>query len=244
MSQTSGGDKWWRCTNPACSHPPTIPLSVGIAFKVCPFCTTAQPSQEARSKLGQEVAESLQRPPLHPEADLVELASNLELSTPNVSETQTQGSLENASKTLPTSRNVLQVQFSPEARHTGAIEPTESHSVNEGSSQQKPSNDSPGENPTSDSKGPPGISEKNLSPGSNGPPGETPKADSSSPGKIPNNGTPGKNSTPDNNSPPGTPGKNYIKSDHDASGAGDKNSNPTGNPTGNPKVSCFCEFML
>ncbi len=288
MSQTSGGDKWWRCTNPACSHPPTIPLSVGIAFKVCPFCTTAQPSQEAtsqRSKLRQEVAESLQRPPLHLEADLVERASNLELSTPNISEIQTQGSLENASQTSSTSRNVPQVQFSPEGNVTNAKTTVESHS-----SQQKPSNDppsAPGEKPT---------------PGNNGPPGETPKPDSGSPGENPIPGPPEENptpgppeenptpgppeenptpgspkenptpgpprenptpgpprenptpsppgetpkqeNTPDNNDTSGTPGKVYIpgttdnpapQSNHEASGAENKDSHPTGNP----KVSCF-----
>ncbi len=257
MSQTSGGDKWWRCTNSACNHPPTIPLSAGIAFKVCPFCTTTQPSQEATSQTNkpkQEVAESLQRPPLHPEADLVERASNLEFSTPNVSETRTQGSLQNASQTLPTSRNVPQVQFSPEGNVTSA----ESHS-----SQQKPSND------------PPSAPREKPTPGNNGPPRETPKPDSGSPGENPTPGSPKENptpgpprenptsgpsrenptpsppgetpkqeNTPDNNDPSGTIGKNYIpgttdnpapQPNHEASGAENKDSHPTGNP----KVSCF-----
>ncbi|XP_064403130.1 E3 ubiquitin-protein ligase RNF213-like isoform X2 [Halichondria panicea] len=226
MSQTSGGDKWWRCTNSACNHPPDIPLSVGITFRSCPYCRLVQESMFQTNESRQEVTESLQRATLHLEADLVERASNL---APNISEsrtrTRTQESLENASQTPPTSRNVLQVQFTPEARHTGAIKPTESHSAGEGNSQQKPSNDPPGENPTSDSKGPPGTSGKNLSPGSSGPPGETPKLDSSSPGKNP---------TPDNNGPPGTliSGITDNLRDHDASGAGNKDSNPTGNPKG------------
>ncbi len=196
-----------------------------------------------KNKFGQEVTESLQRAPLHLEADLVERASNLELSTPiNISETRTQGLLENASQTSPTSRNVPQVQLSPEgnvARHTGA-KTAESHS-----SQQKPSND------------PPSVSGEKLTPGNNGPPGETPKPDSGSPGENPipdppkenpTLGPPRKAHTPDNNGPPGTPGKNYIpgttdnsayQPNHEASG-GNKDSDPTGNP----KVSCFCEFML
>ncbi len=245
MSQTSGGDKWWRCTNSACLSSSTFPLSVGIKFKVCPLCATAQPSQEAtsqRSKFGQEVAESLQRPPLHPEADLAERASNLELSTPNISETRTQGSLKNASQTSPTSHNVPQVQFSPEGNATGA-KTAESHS-----SQQKPSNDppsvpgekpTPGETPKPDSGSPeenpsPGPPEENPTPGPSkenptpSPPGETPKAH-----------------TPDNNGPPGTPGKDYIpgttdnpkhQSNRESSVAGNKDNHPTGNT----KVSCFC----
>ncbi len=234
MSQTSGGDKWWRCTNSACNHPPDIPLSVGITFRSCPYCRLVQESMFQTNESRQEVTESLQRATLHLEADLVERASNL---APNISEsrtrTRTQESLENASQTPPTSRNVLQVQFTPEARHTGAIKPTESHSAGEGNSQQKPSNDPPGENPTSDSKGPPGTSGKNLSPGSSGPPGETPKLDSSSPGKNP---------TPDNNGPPGTliSGITDNLRDHDASGAGNKDSNPTGNP----KVSYFLRIYV
>ncbi len=264
MSQSSGGDEYecWRCINSACRHP-TIPLSVGIKFPSCPFCLTVQTSQEATSqtnKPGQEVTDSLHRAPLHPEADLAERASNLELSTPNISETRTQGygSLENTSQTPPTSRNISQVQFSPEgnvARHTGA-KPTESHSAGEGSSQQKPSNDppiTPGEKAAPDSNGPPGTSGGKTTPGYNDPPGETSKPDSGPPGKNPtpdNNGPCGNSGenlpTPDNSCPPDTPAKKHIpgttdgdprhQSDPDASGAGNKDSHPTGKP----KVSCFC----
>ncbi len=277
MSQTSGGDKWWRCTNSACLSSSTFLLSVGIKFKVCPLCATAQPSQEAtsqRSKLGQEVAESLQRPPLHPEADLVERASNLELSTPNISEIRTQGSLENASQTSPTSHNVPQVQFFPEGNVTSA----EPHS-----SQQKPSNDppsAPGEKPT---LGPPGetpkpdscspgkkVTGKNPTPGpprenptpgpprenpTPGPPRENPtsgpsreKPTPTPPGETPKQerGPPGKLHTPNNNDPSG---KNYIpgttdNSAHQSNHEASGVRNKDSHPTGNPKVSCFCEFML
>lgn len=256
MSQSSGGDEYecWRCINSDCRHP-TIPLSVGINFPSCPFCLTVQTSQEATSNVsGQEVTDSLHRAPLHPssEADLVERASNLELSTPNISETRTQGSLENTSQNPPTSRNISQAQFSPEgnvaARRSTGAKPTESHSAGEGSSQQKPSNDppiTPGEKPAPDSNDPPGTSGKKPTPGYNDPPGETSKPVPPGETPKPDTGPPGKTPTPDNNAPPGTPGKNYIpgttddprhQSDHDTSGAGNKDSHPTGNP----KVSCFC----
>ncbi len=79
MSQTTGGVKYWRCTNSACDHKP-IPLSVELfnTFNLCPFCGTFQTSQPSQSQeatsqtsqLSQEATDS-QKASFHPEADTV-----------------------------------------------------------------------------------------------------------------------------------------------------------------------------
>ena len=81
MSQTSGGDKLWRCRNPDCTPNSSIPFETGLTFKVCPFCGTKNPDEDLAP---------LQRAPLHQDPETATKVAQLVQETPPHQQTYSQ----------------------------------------------------------------------------------------------------------------------------------------------------------